>query len=731
MSKFPTRFLLSNLFAGLTTGLVSLVYSISFAALIFSGDLAPFFPRGIAIALIGSCVTAIVTAWRGTFPFAIAGPESNSGIVLALMAGAIAASFPAGTDGGVLYATVRAALVAGTLLTGFSLFLLGRFRLSRWARFIPYPVIGGFLAGTGWLLVRSSFTVMTDVPLAWETLPRLFQGDTLSRWALGGLFALVLLWLMARYRHHLVLPASFIGAILGFHAVRWGISLATGGLEPKDWFFASFSASELRAVWNFPAFSRVDWSVLSHQSGFAIVLPSIATIAIVLNATALEVATANDVDLDRELRANGIANIVSGCYGGMVGYLSCNRSLLNLRAGATGPLAGTIAGLVSAVVLFSDTPFLAYLPKPIFGGLLLFIGLNLLHQWVYLARAKFSSLDYALILLILFTIALWGFLPGIGAGIAIACFLFIVNYGRAPIVRYTSSGAKYQSNVQRSHSRRQLLRERGEGTYILVLNGFIFFGTAHALLADTRERMNTPDLPRLEAVIFDFRLVNGLDSSAILGFVKMKQLAKKFGFSLLFTRVSPDIERKLQQGGLFDKDDPVCLVFDDLDRGVEYCEDKILSGNEPRRGEFSVLKQQLEDVFPDGQLSERLMEYLKYVVLLPGEFLFRQGDSPDGLYFLESGRVTVVLELPDNQTKRLRTYNRGTILGEIGFYGGTPRSASIVADELSHLYYLSAEAFDLLERQEPRMAIAIHKFIVNLLGERLQRREEELADLLQ
>ncbi|NJR62019.1 MAG: hypothetical protein HC769_26230 [Cyanobacteria bacterium CRU_2_1] len=79
--------LLSNLFAGLITGLVSLTYSLSFAALIFSGSLLPFFPQGVGSALISSVITGIVVALRSSFPFATAGPDSNSAVILALMTG--------------------------------------------------------------------------------------------------------------------------------------------------------------------------------------------------------------------------------------------------------------------------------------------------------------------------------------------------------------------------------------------------------------------------------------------------------------------------------------------------------------------------------------------------------------------------------------------------------------------------------------------------------------------
>ena len=84
----------------------------------------------------------------------------------------------------------------------------------------------------------------------------------------------------------------------------------------------------------------MDWTVLLHQGGTLFAMMAIVTFSILLNSTGLELATSRSVDLDQELKANGVANILNGCFGGMVGYLSINRSLLNQKAGARSPQPG-------------------------------------------------------------------------------------------------------------------------------------------------------------------------------------------------------------------------------------------------------------------------------------------------------------------------------------------------------------------------------------------------------
>jgi SulP family sulfate permease len=725
------RSLLPNLFAGLTAGLVTLTYSISFAALIFSGNLAHFFPQGVGSALIGTTVTAIIVAWRSSFPFVLAGPDSNASAILALMASAIASSLESPDAAERLFPTVWVAITLSTILTGLFLFILGWLRLGRWARFIPYPVMGGFLAGTGWLIARSSFKVMTGVPLGFAQLSQLLQFDTELHWLIGLLFALLLLFVLKRYKHFLVLPCMLLAGVVFFHILWWLTNTFFSKISPEGWFFKPFPSDELWQAWRLSTFTQVDWSVLLHQTGTLVAMMVVVVISILLNATGLELATSTNGDLDRELRVNGIANLVNGFCGGMVGYLSFNRSLLSRQAGANSPLAGVITGGLCGAVLIFGSSFLSYFPKPILGGLLLYIGLSLLIRWVYQAWFEFPPVDYALIVVILVIIAVWGFLQGVGAGIVICCFLFIFNYSRNPVIKYAFSGATHQSNVNRSFPQQSVLRQKGDRTYILALQGFIFFGTANALLEQLRQRLENPDLPNLQFVVFDFRLVSGLDSSAVLSFIKMKQLAHKEQLSLVFTQLQPTIQQQLQRGGLIEPEDRICQLFYDLDRGIEWCENQILETSKLRRRRFVPLALQLKSIFPAPDLVSQLMKYLERLKIPEGEFLFRQGDSCDGLYFLESGQVSVVLELSSGQTKRLQTYNSGTIIGEMGLYGNTPRSASVVADQFSHLYYLSTQAFERIETEEPQLATSFHKFIVNLLAERLNHSKEELQNLLQ
>ncbi|MER3475905.1 MAG: hypothetical protein C4287_04215 [Leptolyngbya sp. ERB_1_2] len=280
-----------------------------------------------------------------------------------------------------------------------------------------------------------------------------------------------------------------------------------------------------------------------------------------------------------------------------------------------------------------------------------------------------------------------------------------------------------------------ILEVEGEQILVLELQGVIFFGTANKLIHQIDDRLTQNS--NVKFIILDFRLVSGLDASAVLSFAKLEQLANQKQVHLLFTQLSKEAEQRLSQGDCLDQSDPLCHQFDDLDRGLEWCEQQILQSHqlsqlEPDPNSLDrALSRYLKSVFLDPAQVDRLMSLLKTCSLQPGEYLFRQGDPFDGLYFVGAGQVSVVLELDQNQTKRIRTYTIGNTIGEMGLYRQTVRMASVVADKPSTVYFLSSEAFEQIESSDPVLAANVHRFVVNLLAERLEHREQELKNLLQ
>jgi sulfate permease, SulP family len=215
--------LLPNITAGLVIGFIEVIFSVSIASLIFSGPLKPYLPRGIAVVLVTSTLCMLISAVFARVDEVISGLQENPAVLLTLAAASLGGVLAGGSD---LLPTVLMLILVTTLLTGLFMLLLGVFRLGGLMRYIPYPVIGGFMAGTGWLLAQGSIGIMADYPLELDTLGRLMQPDQLLLWIPGVVFGLVLFFGIHGINHYTAMPGLMIGGLIVFFVL-----LLIGGMS--------------------------------------------------------------------------------------------------------------------------------------------------------------------------------------------------------------------------------------------------------------------------------------------------------------------------------------------------------------------------------------------------------------------------------------------------------------------------------------------------------------------
>ncbi|MGD9146870.1 MAG: SulP family inorganic anion transporter [Anaerolineae bacterium] len=727
---FDYERLLPDLTSGVLIGITEIIFALSLASLIFSGELAVYLPHGIGMALVSAAVIMIGTSLASRVPGVIGTTQDSSTVILAVIAAALAGTLSA-AGGHVELATVLVAIAFSALLTGLFFLALGTFKLGRLVRFTPYPVVGGFLAGTGWLLVQGSFDVMSGYPFTLANIPALLQPEQLILWVPGLLFALVLFVGMRRTHHFLTMPGILFGAIVLFYLAL----LATGtSLEAAidSGLLLGKVAGEI--TWQpmaLKSLSAADWAAILGQAGNISILLIVSVVGLLLNASSLELIIRQDVDLNHELRTAGMANLLSGLGGGMVGYHALSSSTLSYRIGARGRVSGILAGAICVALLFTGSALLVFFPVPILGGLLLFLGLDFLVDWVVEGWSRLTKPEYAVVLLILVVIAAAGFLVGVAVGLVAMIILFILSYSRINVVHHAGTGAEIRSSVERCTYHRQVLaNELGPHIYILELQGFIFFGTANALLEQIRARVSDTDQPPVRYIVLDFRRVAGLDSSAVMSFVKGKQLAGAQSITLVLTHVSGRILEQLELGGLL-KDEVVVRVFPDLDHGLEWCEEELLEVEGITAMHLPVtLRAQLADSGFEKANTARLMEFLERVDIGAGEYLIRQGQEADQLHFIERGTVVVCLETEGGEQVRLQTLGLGTAVGELGLYLGIRTTASAIAESPTVAYRLTRAALSRMKEEEPELAATFHEFIAHLLSERLTATTRTLEAVL-
>ncbi len=571
--------------------------------------------------------------------------------------------------------------------------------------------MGGFLAGTGWLLARGGIGMMVDVPLNLG----LFQADVLPRWLPGVLLGAFMLFAVSRFKHPLTLPALFLGGIAAFYVVAALTQTPIDALTAQHWLLGSFPSGNL---YHFPLsadlIGQVDWRELAAHIPSLLPIPAVAVISVLLNANGIELIIKRDIDLNRELIAAGVANLVGGVNGASVGFHTISFSGLSHVMAGGRRLPGLMAAALFFMTVFIGASVLGYIPREILGAILVFFGLALLYEWFYQSWFHFSRVDFGIILLISLVIVAQGYLEGIAVGLFLTTVLFVVNYSRLGVVRYALSGVDFRSRVTRSLRQQQIIQTHGGRVYILKLQGYLFFGTANRLL----ERVQSTTTPSLQFVVLDFAQVLDLDSTALLSFSRMLQWAQEKHITLVLTGLTGSAQEQFTRGGFVDQ--PGLLRrFDDLDHGLEWCENQIILAEAAEQAAFLSLKDHLIAVGVSAAHVEVLLALMERQTLAPGEVLIHQGDDADRMYFVESGQVTAQLEQPGAPPVRLEAVRGGRTVGELGFYLATRRTASVVADEPTVVYALTRQALAALEETQPEVASALHRVVVHLLGERV------------
>jgi len=723
MSEAAPRPFTPNLVAAALCAVVTIAYAGSFGGLVFGGPLEPFVGRAVIAALVSSVVVLPILAWRSSFFFSLGGPDSNPAAILAFTLAAVTSDILVGTGAtpAELVPTALMSLFLSASGCGLILFVMGRLRWGRYVRYIPHPVVGGFLAGSGYLLVAGAWKMLTAQPLSVFKLG-IITGVHPLAWSSVALVAVALLVLTRSIRHFLVIPLVLVGAMVLFHAVRvaWGMDLSTA--RQAGLLMAPLQAGDWTHAGNFP-YGEVRWDLLLlHAKDFA-AMTMVAVITILLNTTSLELATNVEGNADTELKSLGLANLLIGLGGGMVAVNSFNRSMLNLKAGANSRWSGRLCAVIVLGTVLFVPGLIGLMPKPVLTGLILFLGIGLLITWAIESRLKMPWSDYLIVLAILGSVAGLGMVPGVALGLVTACVSFVFTLSRSPTIRNSFSLLNRRSNVERPAHQGEILRLHGHAMRGFALQGFLFFGTTSRLLDEVRAALG-----ETKFVLLDFRLVHGIDGSSTVALKKLRTLCAEAKVTLVFSGMSASVESVLRLGGV-EADSSTLRTFPDIDHALEWFEDRMIAAALPR----SELEAALAGVLSAEEVTY-LIAHFERVEVPSDAPLIKQGDPSDSMFIIEHGRVSVYLRLgdaadPGGRRLRLRTFTVGTIVGEMGLYTGAPRTADVVADVPTRALKLSGAQVAALEQRMPELANKLHRFVVRSLAQRLAGSNAQLNAL--
>ncbi len=708
------RWALNNVLGGTAASVLTVTFGLSYSLLIFGGPLAPFLSYGVASTFVSSAVLAAVIALGSSFPFAIAGPESSTAAMTGILASSLVERIVAANPAAPLLPPVLITLGLATMLTGVVLCGFGVSRMGRAIRYVPYPVVGGFLGATGCLILLGAIRVITGHRLQFATLDQFANVLTLSELAAACVMAIVLYMTWHRSRSSFGLPAILIGGVVAAHIAFWfaGISLAQA--QAAGWTFQPPPSVDFMLPWSVAEIGHYPWRALPDLVGDVIAVIFVTASSALFNTTGIEVATHREANLERELSATGVANILAGALGGYAGCISVSRSVLNLNSGGTGRLSGLTTAAISVSMLAAAPTLLGYMPKFVLGGLLIYLGADQLHKWIVQSRRRLSFIEYLSLLAIIVIIVQWGFIAGILIGVVIGCATFALSASRIDSIKYSFDGSEYRSSLDRSRDDQAVLSAHGGKIQGLNLQSYLFFGSANrlyqhvkALLARHRE---------CRFLLFDFKLVTGIDSSAAYSFAQIKQTAHDLGIKLVLVHLPSAAEKALRSSEFIT---PEVSIMPELDHALEWCENEIIAQHRGLAGEEASLRDWFTQILGTEHDSAELIRRCQRIEVESGEIIVSAGEAADSMHFILDGRVGIMISTGDGGTTRVRSLGRYTTIGEMGLVSRAPRSATIQAEVASILYVLNVDQFEEIKADDPALGQKLLTYFVSIMAERL------------
>ena len=208
----------------IVTGVLVVTISISMTALIFHGRLLPFFGYGVGISSCAIVVLNLLLLVGSSYQGIVLGPQSASSIILATGLAFLYDSYPNANSQQSMYLLMLSYIFLTTTITGLFLLLAGKFKLGRMVRFVPYPIFGGVLAGTGYLIITAGISFMVGTSKTLGSISYLGSSQVIIKWIPGVLFAIIL-FLVSKTKNKLFLlplllflPALFFTRVFGYQA---------------------------------------------------------------------------------------------------------------------------------------------------------------------------------------------------------------------------------------------------------------------------------------------------------------------------------------------------------------------------------------------------------------------------------------------------------------------------------------------------------------------------------
>ena len=543
MKFIETNNIKGDLFGGITAGIVALPLALAFGIQAFGGVNDPTAASMGALAgIVGATMLGFFAALFGGTHSQISGPTGPMTVVTATLIGGVWAS-----SGGSLADVLISMSLAG-IFCGLFQILFGVIKLGKYIRYIPYPVLSGFMSGIGVIIILQQIYPLvglkgsgTMVDLLMGIPEAVSQGISVTALLLGlGTIAIIYLFPLITKK----VPATLVALI-----VMTVVSLFCN-LDGK------YIIGDIPSGLPLPFFAKagldmasVNWlGVLKAAIIPGLTLAGLGSIDTLLTSVVADNITKTKHNSNKELIGQGIGNAIAGLFCGLPGAGATMRTVVNVKSGGRTQISGMIHALLLLAVLLGLGSLVKYVPLSVLAGILITVGWGIIDFKGFKDLLRIPKAD-AVVLIVVFLVTVFvDLLTAVGIGMVIACVLFMKRASDLVEGGYSSStmssadihkglpnpGLPNFDKTVPWHDEGGITDEMRQHIYIQRLNGPIFFGTINKF----KEVME--DVPSdAKVVIIRMKLVSFMDQSGLYAMETAIKDLQARGIMVLMTIIQP------------------------------------------------------------------------------------------------------------------------------------------------------------------------------------------------
>ncbi len=556
-----------DLFGGVTAGIVALPLALAFGIQAF-GAVEGGASLGAYVGLTGAMLLGFFAALFGGTHSQISGPTGPMTVITATLVGGVA-----GTATGGNFSTVLITMALAAIFCGLFQILFGLIKIGKYVRYIPYPVLSGFMSGIGVIIILQQLYPLVGGSGSGSMvdqlagLPAAFGATNVTALLLGlGTVAIIYLFPLITKKVPSTLVALIVMTVVSLFCdlpKEFIIGEIPSGLPMP--FFASDNVPDL----------GIDWGAAIIAAIIpGLTLAGLGSIDTLLTSVVADNITKTKHNSNRELIGQGIGNAVAGLFCGLPGAGATMRTVVNVKSGGRTQLSGMVHALLLLAIMLGLGSVVKYVPLSVLAGILLTVGWGIIDFKGFKDLPKIPRAD-AVVLIVVFLVTVFvDLLTAVGIGMVIACVLFMKRASDLVEGGYSSqelTNFDKESPWDDEHGMPDTVAHK---IYVQRLNGPIFFGTINKF----KEVMQTVPADA-KIVIIRMRLVSFMDQSGLYAMEESIKDIQSRGAQVLMTIIQPQPMYMLKNMKLIPEVVPEDHTFKTFEECTDYLREELRTEN--------------------------------------------------------------------------------------------------------------------------------------------------------